>query len=271
VGSQDGRDRLEGGCERRRLYKYDFESSFDFRMDIGIEKQYLINQIRQNADSGYQKALSRGIPTSLKVYGLRVVDIRKITRTWQRAHQAVSPEDLLSLVEAMWDGESREERMVALELLQQYPRWIPDLTWARFECWRRDLDNWELTDVLGVAVLGPWVLGDPDTRAEHLWDLVADEDVWSRRLALVSTIGLNRARKNVSFPALTLELIDQVKEERHPMISKAVSWMLRDMIKEHPDQVVGYLDENRDVLAAQVVREVSNKLKTGLKSGKIQK
>ncbi len=52
------------------------------------------------------------------------------------------------------------------------------------------------------------------------------------------------------------------------MITKAVSWALREMTKSHPGQVAAYLEENRKALAAHVVREVNNKLRTGLKSGK---
>jgi 3-methyladenine DNA glycosylase AlkD len=240
-------------------------------MDIEAERQYLLDQIEQNADPEHQKVVSRVIPSGLKTYGLLTPVLREIARSWQRTHQGVAHEDLVPLVEALWDGESREERMVALELLQRYPHSIPDLTWAHFERWRRDLDNWELTDVLGMAILGPWVLADPQTRLDHLRDLIADEDLWSRRLALVSTVGLNRGRKDASFPVLTLELIDQVKEERHPMITKALSWTLRVMGKGHPDEVTAYLEENRDTLASHVVREVSNKLKTGVKSGKSKK
>jgi 3-methyladenine DNA glycosylase AlkD len=52
------------------------------------------------------------------------------------------------------------------------------------------------------------------------------------------------------------------------MITKAVSWALREMTKTHPDRVAAYLEENREVLAADVVREVNNKLRMGLKSRK---
>ncbi|NIN66806.1 MAG: hypothetical protein GTO63_19370, partial [Anaerolineae bacterium] len=200
--------------------------------------------------------------------GLRVFEIRQIVRAWRRVHKDVACEDLLALAEALWDGPSREERMVGLELLQRYPRCVTGLEWSRFERWRQDLDNWELTDVLGLRVLGPWVLADADERAQHLWDLIGEKDIWSQRLGLVGAVGMNRARKGVSFPDLTLELVDQVKGERHPMITKAVSWMLRDLSEKHPDQVATYLDDNCDALAGHVVREVGNKLKTGLKSGK---
>lgn len=237
-------------------------------MDIEAEKRYLLDQIKQHADPSLQEVISRVIPTGLKVYGLRTTVLRQIAGAWQRAHERIAREDLLVLVEAMGHGESREERIVALELLRHYSRWIPDLTWAHLERWRRGLDNWELTDVLGVGILGPWVLGDPDARLSHLKHLIADEDVWSRRLALVSTEGLNRADKGITFPAVTLDLIDRVKQERHPTITKAISWALRVMIKKHPNEVAAYLEDNRGALATHVVREVSNKLKTGRKIGK---
>jgi hypothetical protein len=108
-------------------------------------------------------------------------------------------------------------------------------------------------------------------RLGHLEELIADEDVWSRRLALVATVPINRGRTGLTIPDLTLALIDRVVEERHPMITKAVSWALREMVKTHPDQVAAYLEDNRDVLAAHVVGEVGNKLRTGLKRGKVER
>ena len=236
-------------------------------MDIETERQQLLEQIRQYADSEHQATVRRTIPTGLKVYGLRVPQLRDIARAWGRAHQQVARDDLVALVEALWNGESREERMLFTYLLEHYKHLVPDLTRAHFEGWRRGLDNWEMADGLGW-VLALWLLGDPDTRLNYLWELIADKDVWSRRLALVTTTPINRGHTGFTIPDLTLELVDRVKEERHPMITKAVSWALREMTKSHPDQVAAYLEENRGVLAARVVREVRNKLRTGLKSGK---
>jgi 3-methyladenine DNA glycosylase AlkD len=52
------------------------------------------------------------------------------------------------------------------------------------------------------------------------------------------------------------------------MMTQAVSWTLREMIKNHRDRVGTYLDANREILARHVVREIDNKLHSGLKSGK---
>ncbi len=236
-------------------------------MDIEAERQHLLKQIRQHADPEYQVTVRRTVPTGLRVYGLRVPQLRAIVCTWGRDHKQVACDDLVALVDSLWNGASREERMLFTYLFEHYKPLIPDLTRAHFERWRRGLDNWEVTDGLGW-VLAFWLLGDPDTRLDYLGELIADEDVWSRRLALVATTPINRGHTGFTIPDLTLELVDRVKEERHPMITKAVSWALREITKSHPDRVTVYLEENRELLATHVVREVSNKLRTGLKSGK---
>jgi 3-methyladenine DNA glycosylase AlkD len=212
--------------------------------------------------------MSMAVPTQTRIYGVKVPHLRKMAADWQRAHKQVARDELLALVEALWDGGSLEERSLAIYLLERYKRWIPDLTWQHFERWRCGLDNWVVTDGLAMWVMAVWMLADPESRPDHLWDLIADEDLWSRRLALVATTGLNRIRKDVHFPDLTLALVDRVKTERHPMMTKAISWALRALGEKEPRAVAAYLEENRDALAGHVVREVENKLRTGLKSGK---
>jgi 3-methyladenine DNA glycosylase AlkD len=230
------------------------------------EAAYLLEQIEGHVDPARQGVADRTAPTGLKVYGVKVPDLRKLAKAWYRVHKDVARDDLFALVEALWDGGSREEREVAFYLLEHFDRWVPDLPKTHFERWRRGLDSWVETDGLGWA-LALWLAGDPDARLGYLWELIADEDVWNRRLALVPLARINRGKLGFTAPALAFQLIDRVKEERHPMITKAVSWVLRETTKTHRDAVVAYVEENRDVLAGHVVREVENKLHTGLKSG----
>lgn len=239
-------------------------------MELSLAKReaaYLLDQIKQHVDPADQKSATKFAPTALLVYGVKVPKLRKIAKAWYRVHKEIACEDLFALVEALWASGSREEREVAFYLLEHYGQWVPDLPQAHFERWRRDLDSWVETDGLGWA-LALWLMGDPDTRMDYLWDLIAGEDVWSRRLALVPLARINRGKIGGTFPDVTLQLIDRVKDERHPMITKAVSWVLRETTKTHRDRVAAYVEENRGVLASHIVREVDNKLRTGLKSGK---
>jgi len=237
-------------------------------MDKVAEQRKLLREIEARADPHYERVVQKSVPSSLRVYGLRVWEIRKIIKAWRREHRDVSFPSLLALVQQLWERESREERMLALELLQHYPHIIPLLSWEQLDRWRQDIDNWELTDVLGREVLGPWVAAEPDGREERLWDLLQDEDVWSRRLGLVGAIGLNRARPGADSSTLTLAMVDEIKHEGEARITKAVSWALRDLAKTYPAEASAYLHKNEAILARHVTREVRNKLETGRKDGK---
>ncbi len=67
-----------------------------------------------------------------------------------------------------------------------------------------------MTDGLGW-VMAFWLLGDPDARLDYLGELIADENMWSRRLALVATTPINRGHTGFTIPDPTLELVDRVK------------------------------------------------------------
>jgi 3-methyladenine DNA glycosylase AlkD len=52
---------------------------------------------------------------------------------------------------------------------------------------------------------------------------------------------------------------------------KALSWALREVAKKHPEETGNFLETHKHALAARVVREVNNKLKTGLKTPRARK
>jgi 3-methyladenine DNA glycosylase AlkD len=61
------------------------------------------------------------------------------------------------------------------------------------------------------------------------------------------------------------------KTDHHPMITKAVSWGLRETTKTHLGRVPAYLNKNQAArVANHIVHEPSNQLQTGLKSDKTQ-
>lgn len=84
------------------------------------EARYLLDQIKQNADAQHQAFGSKAAPTALKVYGVRVPQSRKIAQAWYRAHKQIAREDLVALVETLWNRESREERVLVVHLLEYY-------------------------------------------------------------------------------------------------------------------------------------------------------
>jgi hypothetical protein len=64
----------------------------------------------------------------------------------------------------------------------------------------------------------------------------------------------------------SLANLGRLQAERAILVTKAVSWLLRNLSIRHRDVAARYLDENRAALPAIAVREVSAKLQTGRKA-----
>jgi 3-methyladenine DNA glycosylase AlkD len=60
--------------------------------------------------------------------------------------------------------------------------------------------------------------------------------------------------------------IDKLKQNGHILVTKAISWLLRDLIKHHRQKVETYLKDNENTLPRIAIRETRTKLLTGKKT-----
>jgi 3-methyladenine DNA glycosylase AlkD len=60
--------------------------------------------------------------------------------------------------------------------------------------------------------------------------------------------------------------IDRLKSEKAVLITKAISWLLRSMVKHYKADVASYIKKSADTLPKIAVRETMVKLKTGKKT-----
>jgi 3-methyladenine DNA glycosylase AlkD len=76
----------------------------------------------------------------------------------------------------------------------------------------------------------------------------------------------NKARGGSGDVQRTLMVCRLAVTDRDDMVVKALSWALRELSKRDSKSVKQFLSEHKKTLAARVVREVNNKLNTGLKN-----
>lgn len=157
-------------------------------------------------------------------------------------------------------------RFVAYELIKYHPAAAASLREKLLERLGRGLDEWGEVDCFACYLAGPaWREHQISDKVIHRW--ARSRDHWWRRVALVSTVPLNsNAQGGSGDSARTLEVCRLLVSDRDDMVVKAMSWALRQLSKRDPKSVRQFLDEHRAVVAARVVREVGNKLSTGLKN-----
>ncbi len=84
------------------------------------------------------------------------------------------------------------------------------------------INNWDLVDVTCYKILGPWLL-ERDRRI--LFELVREESIWSKRMAIITTMHFIRNHDHSD----TLSLAEILLHHPHDLIHKAVGWMLREV------------------------------------------
>src|SRR5690606_36491509 len=91
------------------------------------------------------------------------------------------------------------------------------------------------------------------------------KNINKRRASLVLYCSALSACGDGTIADAALKRIDKLKSEKDIMITKAISWVLRSMIKHNRNKVVQYVQLNETTLPRIAIRETLAKLKTGVK------
>ena len=192
--------------------------------------------------------------------------LRKLRREYSRHLAATDAPLILDLALRLLTDPSVLYRVLAYELVAHHAAALASLRTRDVAALGRGLDRWEAVDTFGVYISGPaWREGQVPDSAIHRW--ARSDDRWWRRAALVSTVALNcKARGGRGDTPRTLAVCNLLLADRDDMVVKALSWALRELAKRDAKAAKDFLSKQGPNLAARVVREVGNKLRTGLKN-----
>jgi len=195
--------------------------------------------------------------------------VRALRRTFSKRIAPAAPADVVALALALLAQPGFDSRFVAYELVCHHRAALHSLGAAELAQLGRGLDSWEAVDTFACYLAGPaWRERQVPDALIHQW--AHSPDRWWRRTALVCTVALNtRARGGRGDVARTLAVCALLAGDHDDMVVKALSWALRELILYDPDAVREFLMQHQGELAARVVREVRNKLTTGLKTPRV--
>jgi 3-methyladenine DNA glycosylase AlkD len=97
-------------------------------------------------------------------------------------------------------------------------------------------------------------------------DLALSRNINKRRASLVLLCAPLRHSDNPALARLAFANIKRLGGEKSVLITKAISWVLRSMVKRHRESLEEFTRVNRDSLPSIAVRETETKLRTGRKS-----
>ena len=121
-----------------------------------------------------------------------------------------------------------EERLIALLILVHRFKKNPDEQKKIYNFYLQNtkyINNWDLVDLSSHKIIGEYLLDKPK---DILFELARSENLWERRIAMISTFSFIRDRKFDT----SLKIAEFLVKDKEDLIQKALGWMLREIGKK---------------------------------------
>lgn len=205
-------------------------------------------------------------PTAMRIIGVTNPNSQLVVKELTVQTSTYTVQEKINLVHLLFSTNIFECQYVGLEFLKANKKALLALTAGDITKMFVNMDNWVSTDTFAITVTGfAWREGIISTQQIESW--AKSKNVWTRRIALVSTVALNlKSRGGKGDVERTLRICSLFIHDHQEMIIKALSWALRELAKRFPSDVNDFLQKNKSSLHKRVIREVTKKLETGLKN-----
>lgn len=217
----------------------------------------LLSEIKSKADKDKAQLSGRFFKTGKGEYGegdkfLGI--IVPVQRVLAKKYKSLPLPD----VEKLLQSEIHEHRLIALFILRyQYPQ-NPSAVIKLYLSNLSHVNNWDLVDSSAPYLLGDY-LSDKDKKLLH--KLVKSNNIWERRIAVMSTFGfikVNQFDDALAFAEILLQ-------DKHDLIQKAVGWMLREIGNRDIETEKKFLDQHYKRMPRTMLRYAIEKFPPSLR------
>jgi 3-methyladenine DNA glycosylase AlkD len=188
------------------------------------------------------------LKSDLDFLGCTLGDMRRVAKAAAAAESGRN--GVIALVRELWRKPVFDRRMVAVILLEIEAQELSPKDLPLIETLIRGSKTWALVDGLAASVVSEIALRHRIKQKLDRW--ARDDDLWIRRASLLAE--LKRLKRGAPFGPFS-DRADAMLEEREFFIRKAIGWVLREMSKERPDEVYGWIAPRTHRASGVTIRE----------------
>ena len=207
-------------------------------------------EIKKNADPQKAVLLQRFFKTGPGQYGEGDVFLGimvPVQRSIVKKYKDLSLKDLKELLYS----DKHEERLIALLILveqfQKGDEQKKEDIFAFYHLHRKRINNWDLIDLTAHRISGSYLMNKDKSL---LYKLTESENIWDRRIAVMSTFYF--IKNNVFVDALCIA--EKLLNDKHDLMHKAVGWMLREIGKRDINTEEGFLEKHYKKMPRTMLR-----------------
>ena len=200
-------------------------------------------------------------------YAINAPTMRKIGKDWMKLHRSLTPKEFQDMLTSLIKGDSSTEKAMAGVLMDCATREQRLFDPKIFDQWLNHLEGWAEVDSVCTGHFTITSIPEQWTKWKPLLiKFSKHKNIHKRRASLVLLCSPVRYVQDEDFAKVAFANIDRLKHEKEVLITKAISWLLRSMVKNFKRHVAAYVKENQDSLPKIAIRETMTVLKTGKKT-----
>ena len=234
--------------------------------------KYILKEI-DNLITGTKKTdtvwVSKYLGTDKIFHGFNTAQIIDLAKRIINENDMDDIETIALLNSLYQNGTTYTEIAVAAVILGLSKSFLKNFDPKHLDLWLNYTHGWAENDVLCQSNFGSEILLSNWSKWEKiLKEFNQSTNINKRRASLVLLTKSLRQSDDKRLSELAFKNIEKLKTEKEILITKAVSWLLRSLVKFHKDEVAKYLKENKDSLPKIAYREALAKAETGHKNRK---
>jgi len=202
-----------------------------------------------------------------RVLGAKTKDVSAIAGNVLKENSGLKIEDLIQLLNGLFGADNFEEYVVGGKIFTLIkPEVRSKILFDQLERWLSVAKGWVEVDVIcqsaytGKEVLERW--SDWETAINKF---SRSKIISLRRASLVLQTKPVKEIDDVKLRRLAFLTIDKLKGEKAVLITKAISWLLRNLTVQNKEEIRNYLLMNESTLPCIAFRETMKKIETGRK------
>lgn len=225
-----------------------------------------ISQIKSASTPENVNFGQRYVGTNKPYHGFTSKQISSIAKKIFKENQ-LNPDEIIKLLNSLYQfGTSYTEIVIGPIILSLSTETLENFNPENLDLWLNYTCGWAEDDVLCQSIFtAENVLAKWSEWEKILKKFNQDSNINKRRASLVLLTKSVCQSDNPKLSKLAFANIEKLKGETDILITKAVSWLLRSLTTFHKDEVLKYLEDNKDSLPKIAYREALSKALTGRK------
>lgn len=233
--------------------------------------QEILKKLEKYKDSGDKKTnewVQHYLGSNKPSLGIASKEMQRLAKEVV-AENSFDEKTLVELLDSLYSKATTfAEIDMAARILGVVPKLRKNLEPKVLDYWLNFTHGWAEDDLLcQSSFTAEEVLGNWSKWEKLLIKFSNDENVNKRRASMVLLTKSLRESDDKRLSELAFEQVEKLKWEQDILITKAVSWLLRSLVKFHKDEVLDYLENKKESLPKIAYREAYKKATTGRKNG----